>query len=183
MNVIELSHPWSCSLDIKDETHPAAKVCSSQITSMSNGKSSWQESPSSMGDRVKRTQQKGLCWPSSQALSPPNLCRSIADSTNRAVRSRKRHHTRRTQLGRVGVDTDHYSLGASRQHGDLSRYHRAVQTGPGARPEITNHSWHITRKYGFAVNAEQSLTRYLTAFGRFGCCLPQGSLPGANRCI
>ena len=35
-------------------------------------------------------------------------------------------------------------------------------------PEITNHPWHITRKYGFAVNAEQSLSRYLTAFGRFG---------------
>ena len=35
-------------------------------------------------------------------------------------------------------------------------------------PEITNHPWHITRKYGFALNAEQSLTRYLTAFGRFG---------------
>ena len=35
-------------------------------------------------------------------------------------------------------------------------------------PEITNHPWHITRKYGFAVNEEQSLNRCLTAFGRFG---------------
>jgi high affinity Mn2+ porin len=35
-------------------------------------------------------------------------------------------------------------------------------------PEITDHPWHITRKYGFGVNTEQSLTRYLTAFGRFG---------------
>ena len=35
-------------------------------------------------------------------------------------------------------------------------------------PEITNHPWHITRKYGFGVNLEQNLTRYLTAFGRFG---------------
>ena len=35
-------------------------------------------------------------------------------------------------------------------------------------PEITNHPWHITRKYGFGINLEQSLTRYLTAFGRFG---------------
>lgn len=35
-------------------------------------------------------------------------------------------------------------------------------------PEITNHPWHITRKYGFGVNFEQNLTRYLTAFGRFG---------------
>ncbi|HYA24859.1 MAG TPA: carbohydrate porin [Terriglobales bacterium] len=36
------------------------------------------------------------------------------------------------------------------------------------RPEITNHPWHITRKYGFGVNVEQSLTRNVTAFGRFG---------------
>jgi high affinity Mn2+ porin len=35
-------------------------------------------------------------------------------------------------------------------------------------PEITNHPWHITRKYGFGINLEQNLTHYLTAFGRFG---------------
>jgi high affinity Mn2+ porin len=35
-------------------------------------------------------------------------------------------------------------------------------------PEITNHPWHVTRKYGFGVNLEQNLTRYLTAFARFG---------------
>jgi hypothetical protein len=35
-------------------------------------------------------------------------------------------------------------------------------------PEITDHPWRITRKYGFGVNIEQDLTRYLTAFGRFG---------------
>lgn len=35
-------------------------------------------------------------------------------------------------------------------------------------PEITNHPWHITRKYGFGVNVEQSLTRNFTAFARFG---------------
>jgi hypothetical protein len=38
----------------------------------------------------------------------------------------------------------------------------------GAVPDITAHPWHITRKYGFGVNAEQNLTRNLTAFGRFG---------------
>jgi len=36
------------------------------------------------------------------------------------------------------------------------------------RPDITNHSWHITRKYGFGINLEQNLTRNITAFGRFG---------------
>ena len=35
-------------------------------------------------------------------------------------------------------------------------------------PDITNHPWHITRKYGFGLNVEQNLTRYLTAFARFG---------------
>jgi len=38
----------------------------------------------------------------------------------------------------------------------------------GAAPDITNHPWHITHKYGFGVNLEQNLTRYLTAFARFG---------------
>ena len=36
------------------------------------------------------------------------------------------------------------------------------------RPDITNHPWHVTRKYGVGVNVEQNLTANLTAFGRFG---------------
>jgi len=39
---------------------------------------------------------------------------------------------------------------------------------PETVPEITNHPWHVTRKYGFGVNTEQALTKYLTAFARFG---------------
>ena len=35
-------------------------------------------------------------------------------------------------------------------------------------PDITHHSWHITRKYGFGVNLEQNLSHNLTAFARFG---------------
>jgi carbohydrate-selective porin OprB len=35
-------------------------------------------------------------------------------------------------------------------------------------PDITNHPWHITRKYGFGINLEQNLTQYTTAFARFG---------------
>jgi hypothetical protein len=35
-------------------------------------------------------------------------------------------------------------------------------------PDITDHPWHITRKYGFGANIEQNLARYLTAFARFG---------------
>lgn len=35
-------------------------------------------------------------------------------------------------------------------------------------PDITAHPWHITRKYGFGINFEQSLSHYLTAFARLG---------------
>ena len=38
----------------------------------------------------------------------------------------------------------------------------------GTTPDIANHPWHITRKYGFGLNIEQNLAKYLTAFGRFG---------------
>jgi high affinity Mn2+ porin len=42
------------------------------------------------------------------------------------------------------------------------------QKGLVSRPDITNHPWHITRKYGFGINLEQNLTRNFSAFGRFG---------------
>jgi high affinity Mn2+ porin len=35
-------------------------------------------------------------------------------------------------------------------------------------PDITNHPWHVTLKYGFGVNLEQNLTRNLTAYARWG---------------
>lgn len=35
-------------------------------------------------------------------------------------------------------------------------------------PVISDHPWHITRKYGLGINVEQNLTKYLTAFARFG---------------
>jgi hypothetical protein len=35
-------------------------------------------------------------------------------------------------------------------------------------PEITNHPWHVTQKYGFGVNLEQNLTRNFTAYARWG---------------
>jgi high affinity Mn2+ porin len=40
--------------------------------------------------------------------------------------------------------------------------------GVGPVPDITNHPWHITRKYGFGVNIEQEVAPHLTAFARFG---------------
>jgi hypothetical protein len=56
-------------------------------------------------------------------------------------------------------------------YANMGIYRQAVanfETGLTPVPDITNHPWHITRKYGFGVNLEQNLTRHLTAFGRFG---------------
>jgi high affinity Mn2+ porin len=38
----------------------------------------------------------------------------------------------------------------------------------GTAPDIANHAWRITRKYGFGLNIEQNLWGYLTAFARVG---------------
>lgn len=43
---------------------------------------------------------------------------------------------------------------------------KAAETG--TTPNITNHPWHITHKYGFGINMEQNLIGPLTAFARFG---------------
>ena len=56
-------------------------------------------------------------------------------------------------------------------YANMGIYRDAVaqfEKGLVPRPDITNHPWHITRKYGFGINLEQSLARYLTAFARFG---------------
>ena len=60
---------------------------------------------------------------------------------------------------------------AYENYANMGIYRDAVaqfKAGLTPRPEITNHPWHITRKYGFGVNIEQTLTPSLTAFGRFG---------------
>jgi high affinity Mn2+ porin len=38
----------------------------------------------------------------------------------------------------------------------------------GVAPDIANHPWHVTRKYGFGVNVEQTLMPNITAFARWG---------------
>lgn len=56
-------------------------------------------------------------------------------------------------------------------YANMGIYRDAVaqfRDGVVSSPDITNHPWHITRKYGFGLNLEQNLTQYLTAFGRFG---------------
>ena len=56
-------------------------------------------------------------------------------------------------------------------YANMGMYHDAIaqfQAGLAPVPEITNHPWRITRKYGFGINLEQDLTHYLSAFGHFG---------------
>jgi len=56
-------------------------------------------------------------------------------------------------------------------YANMGIYRQAIanfEAGHTPVPDITNHPWHITRKYGFGINLEQNLARYLTAFGRFG---------------
>ena len=38
----------------------------------------------------------------------------------------------------------------------------------GTTPDVTDHPWQITRKYGFGLNIEQNVSSYLTAFTRVG---------------
>jgi len=58
--------------------------------------------------------------------------------------------------------TNYANMGIYRQA--VARYEEGLVT----TPDITDHPWHITRKYGFGVNLEQDLTKNLTAFARFG---------------
>jgi len=56
-------------------------------------------------------------------------------------------------------------------HANMGIYRDAIaqfQEGLVPVPEITNHPWHITLKYGVGVNLEQNLTRNVTAFARWG---------------
>ncbi len=56
-------------------------------------------------------------------------------------------------------------------YANMGIYRDAVaqfEQGVVVTPDITNHPWRITRKYGFGVNLEQNLTRNVTAFARWG---------------
>jgi high affinity Mn2+ porin len=56
-------------------------------------------------------------------------------------------------------------------YANMGIYRQAIanfEAGLTPIPEITDHPWHITRKYGFGVNVEQNLLPHLTAFTRFG---------------
>jgi len=56
-------------------------------------------------------------------------------------------------------------------YANMGIYSEAIaqfEEGLVPRPEITNHPWHITRKYGFAANFEQQIFPNISIFSRFG---------------
>jgi high affinity Mn2+ porin len=56
-------------------------------------------------------------------------------------------------------------------YANMGMYRDAIaqfQKGLVVAPDITNHPWHITRKYGLGINVEQNLTGSVTAFARWG---------------
>ena len=56
-------------------------------------------------------------------------------------------------------------------HANMGVYRQAVaqfEEGLVPFPQITNHPWHITEKYGFAVNIEQTIVPDVVAFARWG---------------
>jgi len=56
-------------------------------------------------------------------------------------------------------------------YANMGIYSEAIaefEEGLTPRPEITNHPWSMTRKYGFGANFEQTLSSNVSVFGRFG---------------
>ena len=56
-------------------------------------------------------------------------------------------------------------------HANMGDYRVAIQqfaSGQTPVPDITRHPLQTTIKYGFGANAEQALTSWVTAYGRFG---------------
>ena len=62
---------------------------------------------------------------------------------------------------RVLAYTNHANMG-------IYRDQTIKAASEGKTPDITDHPWHITGKYGFTLNLEQNLTQHLTAFARAG---------------
>lgn len=56
-------------------------------------------------------------------------------------------------------------------HANMGIYRDAItqfEQGLTPIPEITNHPWHITEKYGFGINVEQTIVPDVVAFARWG---------------
>jgi high affinity Mn2+ porin len=73
---------------------------------------------------------------------------------------------KKTGSVRLLAYTNYANMGIYRDA--VVRFEDHTSPSPETTPEITNHPWHITRKYGFGVNLEQNISRYVAAFTRFG---------------
>jgi high affinity Mn2+ porin len=73
---------------------------------------------------------------------------------------------KKTGIVRLLAYTNYANMGIYRDA--VAEFEDHSAPAPELVPEITNHPWHITRKYGFGINLEQNLTHHLTAFARFG---------------
>jgi len=69
---------------------------------------------------------------------------------------------KRAGVVRILAFTNQANMGIYRDA--VAQFHEGLV----AAPDITNHPWHITRKYGFGLNVEQNVARNLTAFARVG---------------
>ena len=69
--------------------------------------------------------------------------------------------TKRSGVIRVLAYTNAANMG-------IYRNQVAKAAEAGTTPDIADHPWHITRKYGFGLNIEQNLSSHLTAFARTG---------------
>jgi high affinity Mn2+ porin len=75
------------------------------------------------------------------------------------------------QLGIIPKKPGVIRLLAFTNYANMGIYRDAVtqfEEGLVSTPDITHHPWHTTRKYGFGVNVEQSLSRNFVAFARWG---------------
>ena len=62
--------------------------------------------------------------------------------------------------------TNYANMGIYRIANEQFEAHSSPE--PENVPEITNHPWRVTRKYGFDINLEQSLSKYVTTYARWG---------------
>ena len=73
---------------------------------------------------------------------------------------------KRAGVVRMIAYSNYANMGIYRTANEQFQDHSSPE--PETVPEITNHPWHITRKYGFGINLEQNLARYVTAYARWG---------------
>jgi high affinity Mn2+ porin len=68
---------------------------------------------------------------------------------------------KKSGIVRILAYVNHANMGIYRDQNELAAEEHVV-------PNIADHPWHVTAKYGVGINVEQNLTHYLTAYARWG---------------